>query len=274
MKKLTILIFGFSFSMTQLFAQATIKKIKDPHIRAQQQRMVFAKWGDWLPKGKYFLGLQLNIHHTMTWGWMAPNQNDDYRRGADIRPLGPAGEQTQRMALNTMLKSTSDKYKEYTDSIARDATSELYNTSGLFSTLDPLWRLYYSKELDEVINYDRNSLISILSNDQRIYLTQTGGINWYDEQMLIMQEKLNAAFNQDIDRGSRVINYHNLLIEFRKLRSVWDAKLILADRLKPLYEKNNSMKSPPITGFTTSRSSDVEIMRAIMNRIQNKREEQ
>lgn len=274
MKKLSILMLLLSLSIVKLSAQVTVKKIKDPHIRAQQQRMVFTKWGDWLPKGKYFLGVQYNIHHTMTWGWMAPNQNDRYRRGADIRPLGPAGQQTQRMALNTALKSTSDKYKEYTDSIARDATSELYNTSGLFSSLDPLWRLYYSKELDKVVNYDRNSLISTLSNDQRIYLTRTGGINWYDEQMLIMQEKLNAAFNQDIDRGSRIINYHNLLLEFRKLRGVWIAKLLLADKLKPLYEKNNSIKSPPMNGFTSSRSSDEEIMRTIMNRIYNQREEQ
>jgi len=274
MKKLSILIFLLSFSIVKLSAQATVKKIKDPHIRAQQQRMVFEKWGDWLPRGKYIFGIQYNVHHTMTWGWAAPNQNDRYRRGADIRPLGPAGQQTQRMALNTTLKSTSDKYKEYTDSIAHNAISELYNTSGLFSSLDPLWRLYYSKELDKIITYDRNSLVSSLSNDQRIYLTTTGGINWYDEQMQIMQEKLNAAFNQDIDRGSRIINYHNLLLEFRKLRSVWNSKLMLADKLKPLYETNNSIKYPSSNGFATTGSSDEDIMRTILNRIINKREDQ
>lgn len=274
MKKLLILTFLLFFSIVKLSAQVTIKSIKDPHIRAQQERMVFKKWGEWLPKGKYFFGLQYNIHHTMTWGWGSPNQNDRYRRGADIRPLGPAGQQTQRMAFNTLLKSTSDTYKEYSDSIARDATSELYNTSGLFSQLDPLWRLYYKKELVDVLNYNRNTVVATLSNNEKEYLTRTGGIDWYDEQMSIIQEKLNAAFNQDIDRGSRIINYHKLMLDFRKIQSVWIAKIILAGKMKGFYEKSEVAKSPPLNGFTWTASSDVEIMRGIMNRISNKSETQ
>ncbi|MCL4638330.1 MAG: hypothetical protein M5Z89_05005 [Olivibacter sp.] len=269
MKKFIILSSLVLFSITRLCAQASVKKIKDPHIRAQQQRMVYQSWGNWLPKAKYFLGVQLNYHHTLTWGWLAPSQNNRYMKGADIRPLGPYGQQTQRMLANAALQATSNTYKAYSDSIARDATSELYNSSGLFSTLDPLWRLYYSKEMDGLLNYDLSAIVSTLSDRQKIYLTKSGGIQWYDDQILMLQEKLNAAFNQDIDRGSRLINYHNLLIDYRKLQAKWMSKIALADKLYPLHEKAQQAQSPPSSGFTWNAASDREIMRAIMQRTKN-----
>src|SRR5690606_12236056 len=96
-----------------------------------------------------------------------------------------------------------------------------------------------------------------------------GTIEWYDEQMLILQEKLNAAFNQDIDRGSRIIDYHNLLLEYRKLQQRWSTTISLANKLKNL---ENAMRSPhetPSGGMTRNRGSDVEMMDKIMHRINN-----
>lgn len=272
MKNLTIL-FAFLFVVTIKLHGQTVRRIDDPHLTAQQERMVFKRWGNFLPNPKSYWwtgGININPHYTLTWSYLAPTQNRRYRSGADIRPLGPYGHQTQRMGLNTAFKQFSDKYREYTDSIAKDATAEFSTSSGLFSTLDPLWRLYYSKELKRLIDYDLESVVAPLSNNERVYLAKTGTINWYDEQMLMMQEKLNATFNQDIDRGSRIINYHNILMDYRKLQKNWMAKISLANKLKGIHDRWHDSKLPPREGFSRNGASDKEIMEAIMHRVNNK----
>ncbi|WP_312352575.1 hypothetical protein [Sphingobacterium siyangense] len=273
MKTLLLLSLAPFLIVTRLSAQATIKKIEDPHIRAQQERMVFKRWGNFLPNPKSYWwtgGININPHYTLTWSYLAPSQNRTYRNGSDIRPLGPVGMQTQRMTLNTLLMSTSDQYKKYTDSLAKDATTELYNNSGLFSSLDPMWRIYYRKELEELLDYRLESVIGSLTDNQKIYLIKSGGITWYNDQMLLIQEKLNEAFNQDIDRGSRILNYHNILLAFRRLQANWLSKLSLADKLKGIHRHSHITKTPPKGGYSWQDGTDESIMRGIMHRIKNR----
>lgn len=273
MKKLYFLTYFCAVATVKLSAQVTIKKIDDPHIRAQQERMVFKRWGNFLPNPKSYWwtgGININPHYTLTWSYLAPEQNRRYRSGSDIRPLGPTGMQTQRMALNRALKSTSDTYKKYSDSLAKDATTELYNSSGLFSSLDPMWSIYYRKELKGLLDYNLEAIVGGLTDNQRTYLTKTGGLKWYDEQMLLMQEKLNEALNQDIDRGSRIINYHNILLAYRKLQNSWLSKLALAEKLKAIHHRSQVSQSPPKKGFVWHGQTDEAIMRGIMHRIKNR----
>lgn len=270
MKKTLIFMMTAWFSITFLYGQVSVKKINDPHIQAQQDRMVFKSWGNFLPNPKNFLGININPHYTLTWSYLAPTQNRRYRSGDDIRPLAGGGTQTKRMEYNTSLLLSSNEYKNYSDSLARDATSELYNSSGLFSSLDPMWRLYYSKELDGLINYNLETATSGLTSEQQEYLTRSGGIKWYDDQMLMMQEKLNAAFNQDIDRGSRILNYHHLLLAYRRIQGKWITKIALADQLKGLHHRSKNAESAPTSGYTWTGTSDEEIMRSIMQRTKNK----
>jgi len=267
MKKILI-----TSTLALVFAQSvsaqTVISIQDKALKAQQERMVITRWGNWLPKPKYFLGIQLNPNYTATWGWAAP-KSKRYKEGADIRPLALHGKQTQRMGLTGEFKNDTDKYKAYTDSMARDATTEITNTSGLFSSTDPLWLLYYSKEMKGVTEYALHDVVSSLSEYEKLYLAKAGTIDWYDEQMLILQEKLNAAFNQDIDRGSRIIDYHNLLMEYRKLQQRWFTTISLANKLKNLESAMRSPHETPSGGVTRNRGSDVEIMEKIMHRINN-----
>ncbi len=270
MKKLTILSVLFILAVSTIDAQ-TVRRIKDPHLAAQQRRMVFRAWGNFLPNPKSYWwtgGVNINPHYTATWSYLAPTQNRRYRSGADIRPLGPSGHQTVRMGLNTTFKQFSDQYRTYTDSIASDATAELTTSSGIFSTIDPLWRLYYSKELKGLLDYNLPNIVASLSETERLYLQRTHSINWYDEQMLMMQEKLNAAFNQDIDRGSRIINYHNLLLDYRKLQKSWMAKVMLANKMKGIQDRwHKSTGAPPAQGFNRNSTTDKELMEAIMHRV-------
>jgi len=260
-----LILFTVFFSKAQ-----SIIRINDPHIQAQQDRMVFRQWGNFLPNPKNFLGINVNPHYTLTWSYLAPTQNRRYRSGEDIRPFKAGGTQTIRASANLSQMIITNKYKEYTDSLARDATSEIYNMSGLFSSLDPMWRLYYSKELDKLINYNPDEVTADLTSDQVEYLTRSGGIQWYDEQMLLLQEKLEAAFNQDIDRGSRILNYHHLLMAYRRLQGNWITKIMLADKLKGIHQHSDAAKTAPVSGYNWTATSDKEIMRQIIHRTKNK----
>ncbi len=249
-----------------VFAQG-FTVVNDPHIKAQQDRMVITGWEDFLPKPRYFLGVQTNIHFMRTWGWLAPSQNRSYRRGKDIRPLGPTGEQTQRMLLNAALVETSNAYRQYTDSIRRTAVIEMIYYSGLLSEVDPLWRLYYKAELKEVRNFDIQKVKNALNNEEIRYLEQTRMLDWFEEQMTMFRERLMVAFKTDMDRGSRILAYHRILQEYRQVRSKWDHHLNWANRILTFKKKADS--SPvlsPDMEFQRDASSDADLMRKIIRK--------
>lgn len=265
MKKQLLLLL-MTLSLIKAFAQGFMV-IDDPHIKAQQDRMVLTSWGNFLPKPRYFLGVQTSIHFMRTWGWLAPPQNGAYRKGKDIRPLGPTGEQTQRMLLNAALLETSEVYREYTDSIRQTAIKEMTYYSGSLSESDPLWRLYYKSELKDVRNFNPESMENALSEEEIAYLSQTGILNWFSEQMGILQQRLEAAFTTDMDRGSRILTYHRILLEYRQLRSRWDHHLIWANRMLAFRKSaDRSLVPTSDVEYSWKASNDADRMSEIIRR--------
>src|SRR3546814_11591006 len=93
---------------------------------------------------KEFLGL--NPAYWLTWAW-----HPDYP-DKDRRPLGPSGMQTHRLALVLAMQQATRYYKLHTDTLARVARSEMVHYSALTSGADPLWLLYYRKELQGLLD--------------------------------------------------------------------------------------------------------------------------
>ncbi len=241
--------------------------VNDPHITAQEDRMVITGWGNFLPKPKYFLGVQTNVHYMLTWGWLAPAQNGRYRKGADIRPLAPTGEQTQRMLLNTALLKTNETYTEYVDSLRDEAVSELSYQSGLFSGADPLWVLYYKLELKGVRNFDIEAVKTDLSQQETQYLEETGILEWFEAEMRVLKDRLSAAYNADMERGSRILAYHRILLDYRALFSKWNTHLNWADKILAF---RNLSKSKVLTDgtaeFSWTSSGDADLMREVIKK--------
>lgn len=263
MKKISTIICLLLTSIA-VFAQS-IKRIEDPHIRAQQNRMVFKKWGEWLPKKKFFLGVQINVHHTMTWGWMAPAQNKRYMQGSDIRPLSPSGEQSQRMASLFIMKSQSDKFKEHSDELANTALSELYNhTGGAVSEVDPLWQLYYKRMLRDVKDYNLSTFTNKLSAKEKQYMNENGIVKWFDDEMQRLNERLNGAFNVTMDRGSRIINYHRIYLEYEKILNDWNNHRHWAETLVAIRDENQKFQKPSSVDFSDWQNDDVSIMNKVI----------
>lgn len=265
MKQLFMFILLLVVSIVAVAQQ--VIRLKDPYITAQEERMVATRWGNWLPRPKYILGVQTNVHYMNTWGWLAPKDSRDYKDGADIRPLGPTGQQTQRMILNEGLLNISNDYRMKSDSMAKTAKSELINNSGLFSGLDPLWVLYYKQELKYVTDYDRQSTLASLSANELNYLQQNGTIDWFDSEMSRMQERLKGAHNTDMDKGSRIMAYHRILIQYRQVFSKWNTHLNLAEQvlsLKNYHAKSKDINSTSANFGSWDSSSDFKIMESIL----------
>lgn len=207
---------------TQIKAQS-IKRIKDPHIVGQEKRQVFQEWGDWRPKAKYFLGVQTNIHYATVWGWLAPNRNQRYRNGADIRPLSPAGLQNQRYASTLQQEQKSLEVLEEVKGVYDDALADQLHYSSLTVPADPLYVLYYQSMLRDLQEFNTNSPIAAqwgFTNDQAFErFERLGMLGQVKRKIDVLQNTLHLAKTMEIPRGKRIMMFHECLIEWRKQKS-------------------------------------------------------
>lgn len=233
--------------------------VNDKSVRYQQERMVFKQWNqnDFTPTHGF---LWLNPLYWMTWAWF-PNYHK-----TDLRPLGPSGPQTQRLALAAAMQNTDNVYKLQADTLRNSAVSEAVNYSGLISSADPLWLLYYSKEFKELLNQQDSQVLSSVSAKVQSYLISSGTYAWYLEQSHSLAERLNTARTTTLDRGSRILTYYRLLAEYRRLNAAWTTKkqqastfLALSERAKDIKTATGTSASIP-TGYKTDRQIADEIL--------------
>ncbi|WP_207423779.1 hypothetical protein [Desertivirga brevis] len=212
MKHLQILLF-----MLISFSVAGQVTIRDRHITRQQERMVFKQWNrnQFTPR-KGFLGL--NPLYWLTWGL-----HPDYPK-KDLRPLGPAGPQTQRLAMAAVMENAVKQARAYSDTLRNTAISEVFNYSGEVSELDPLWQLYYKAEFRDLLEHDGVDHLRGLPLREKQYLVDKGIYSWYAEESQILLERLGAARRVGLDRGSRILAYHHILQDYHKLQASWEMK--------------------------------------------------
>jgi hypothetical protein len=230
-----MLLIALSAITLQLFAQ---KSIRDKNITNQQERMVFKQWDKkkFTPTSGW---LGINPEYWLTWG-LHPN----YPK-TDLRPLGPYGPQTQRLALAAAMQSTANAYKLQADTLSNTALVELVNYSAAFSTVDPLWLLYYRKEFDPLLNNQQAYALNGVPFRERDYLLRTGAYDWFKEEADGLAERLDGAMNTTLDRGSRIIAYHRLLAEYRKLNASWEASKQYTSKFLDLKESADRIRQQP-----------------------------
>lgn len=252
----TILIVFCLFSLaTSALGQMNIT---DKHITNQQERMVFKQWDEdkFTPTPGF---LWLNPEYWMTWA-LHPN----YPK-TDLRPLGPTGPQTQRMMLAVAMDNTDYRYKLHSDTLRNTALSEAVNYSSALSLADPLWLMYYSKEFTGLTDGQDADLLVGLSTAERQYIISSGLYNWFKEESKALLERLEAAKTTTLDRGSRIMAYHRMLAEYRKLLATWETKKSRAKTylaIKSSKEKIRSGESfKPVGG-----KNDIQIANDILSK--------
>jgi len=244
MKKLYLLV-GCLFVFISANAQ---KKITDKAIIHQQERMVYAQWDDdkFDPEWSWWKPSSWTAY-AMTW-LLHPNYKD-----TDRRPLKAGGEQTQRLALATAMQVTSDYYKKQSDTLRNTALAEFTNYSSTVAFADPLYQMYYKKELKPLDNIVENAFTGVPANVV-LYMAESGAYNWYLTEMNSLLDRYKLAKSVDIDRGQRILMYHRIMLEHRKLAETWRHKLDMAgmmldfkEQLKNQRENKNMIIENPQT---------------------------
>lgn len=195
------------------------EEIDDRAIVAHHKRMVFEKWGDFKPKAKRIFGINVNPHYTTVWGWAAPKRNKNYKKGPDIRPLKANGEENKRRLLQELQKKEANHIDKITDSLLQVSYQEYSQINSHLSDADPLYLIYYKKALEPISKY------SSMPNDHydwrlpsdKIFkeLKDRGTIDRLDEELSIIKEDLKHAKTLPMERGKRLMLYHETLIKFR-----------------------------------------------------------
>lgn len=237
--------------------------IHDRAIVAQQERMVYKEWDQdkFYPKPNRILGVPTNLLWYMTWA-LHPN----YPK-TDRRPLSSQGEQTQRLALAAAMSITSDYYKKEADSIQLASVKELTRISGAFSELDPLYQMYYKKELKPLENPGEEAFDDVPSAVQA-YLQEIGAFAWYQGEMGRLAERYQLAKKLDMERGQKILMYHRILQEMRQCLSRWQYQIHLSQQVVEF----KSLKSQvPIEAGSPARWKETDDQKVI-ERIINNRE--
>lgn len=240
----------FSFAVGQT-------RIRDESMVNQQERMVFKSWD----RGKFtptsgFLGL--NPYYWLTWG-LHPN----YPK-TDLRPLSPTGHETIRMGLEAGMQSADKNIELGSDTIRNMALDQISGHAGLFSDADPLWLLYYSGQLKPVTDPDRVDILSGLSPSVKARLISEGSYGWYKDQVAMLAERLEGSRRTNQDRGSRILSYQRLLLEFRKIQGIWSSKRATAEKMMRLSKVKSKVGSGNPAGVSVT-MSDAEVARKVLS---------
>jgi hypothetical protein len=246
-----LLAFSILFSVSvHCFGQTPIH---DKAIVAQQERMVYIQWDKdkFYPEPKRFLGIPTNPIWYTTWA-LHPNYPD-----LDRRPLAMRGEQTQRLGLAAAMQISSNYYKQHSDTIKNLANAEMARISGALSATDPLYQLYYRKELKPLDNPASNAFLGV-SPDIVSYMTDHGAYQWYLNNMGSLSERYDFAKSLDMERGQRILMYHRIMLEMREVLKNWQYKLDMSANMLAFRK----LKERRISGETTLSHPQDEVNRA------------
>lgn len=247
----TIVLFAV---FQQVFAQLAIE---DKAMRYQQERMVFKQWdrGKFEPTSGW---LGINPYYWLTWG-LHPNYPD-----TDRRPLSSWGPQTQRLGLVGAMNSTSNAYKLEADTLRSTSLLEITNYSGAVSAADPLWILYYSKELKPVLEFSETAELSALTPAIRSKVISEGLYDWFKNELTVLKERINGAKNSNMDRGSRILAYHRMLQEYRTLQATWATRTATAAANQSKVLQQEKAKANELNVGSWTPNSDVEIAKEVL----------
>lgn len=259
MKFLIPLPFIWLALIHQCFGQAVAQ---DQSVRYQEERMVYLQWDQnkFTPKAGF---LSLNPYYWLTWGLFHP----DYHK-TDLRPLSATGPQTQRIALVGAMNTTDNKYKLQSDTIRNTALSEIANQSGLISDADPLWQLYYSKELAPVIDHSDDELLAPLTPAVRTAVISDGILNWYETELASLKERIQAAHTTTMDRGARILAYHRYLMEYRRLSGIWAIRISSAQATLDMTAQQQKLKTGQATITNWTPQTDIQIANQVLQHLQ------
>jgi len=234
------------------------REVNDEAVRYQEQRMVYLQWDQ--DKFKPTPGfLDLNPYYWLTWGLFDPNYHK-----TDLRPLSATGPQTQRIALVATMNNTDNRYKQTSDTVRNTALTSIAEQSGLLSDADPLWLLYYNSELSPVLNYSDAAILAPLPSNVRTAVVSEGLLTWYENELAMLKERINAARSSDMDRGSRIMAYYRYMKEYKVLAATWATRVATASKNIAMVKQQTAAKTAPVISTGWTPQTDVQLAQKVL----------
>lgn len=256
MKKYVLIFIAFWAFDCRVMAQM---RLNDQAIIYQQERMVYKQWDrdKFIPKWRWW--------RPSTWAPYAATWllQPSYKKGPDLRPLKPGGEQTQRLALAVAMQTSSNYYKKEADTLRNTAIAEYANYAGVVSSADPLYQLYYKKELAPLSNITGEALKNVPS-DVAIYIAESGYYEWYITEMNSLAERFKNARTADLDRGQRVLMYHRIMLEQRELAKNWKQRLAMAQQMLAYRDMLKKQKNNARNYFDPTTKSEDDVLNELL----------
>lgn len=265
----TVLLLIYSCGAVTVFGQ--IKRLNDPSIVAQHKRMVFESWGDFRPYPKYTLGIQTNFAYATVWGWLSPSKNQDYKNGADIRPLKPTGLEVQRLVELEFQRKEAEKIKIQIDTLYTRNVQDLAHWSSATVSADPLWLLYYNRMLTPLNSFPENpqNYIQWQLKDDKTYqnMLANGGIVHLEKELALLKDKYKNSRTLDMPRGKRFLMYHETLLGWRNFKN----QLRAFDNKNTLYLEYKKLLTKSRTKIEREwQTKDITIAHKVMTEYHNK----
>ncbi|WEA00754.1 hypothetical protein [Mucilaginibacter sp. SJ] len=258
-KVINLILFTLIALIHSSFGQSSVR---DQSVRYQEERMVYLQWDQnkFTPKAGF---LSLNPYYWLTWGVFHPSYHKK-----DLRPLSATGPQTQRLALVGAMNNADNKYKLQSDTVRNTALSEIANQSGLISSTDPLWQLYYSNELKPVLDNSVTSILTGFSPQVSAKLVSEGLYDWYKNELDMLKERIQAAHSTIMDRGARILAYHRYLMEYRRLAGVWAIRTASAQATLNMTVQQQKLKANQVTVSEWTPQTDIQIAKQVLQHLQ------
>lgn len=257
MKKYTLILIMFMAFNYITMAQM---RLNDQAIIYQQERMVYKQWDrdKFIPKWKWW--------RPRTWAPYAATWllQPSYKNGSDLRPLRSGGEQTKRLALALLMQNSSNYYKKEADTLRNTAIAEYTNYAGVVSAADPLYQMYYKKELTPLNNITSDALKNVPS-DVATYMAESGYYEWYITEMNSLAERFKNARTVDMDRGQRILMYHRIMLEQREIIKNWKQRLAMAQQMLAYKEMLRNQKNNARSYFNPTSQSENDILNELLS---------
>ena len=97
----------------------------------------------------------------------------------------------------------------------------------------------------------------------RLYRLQPSIGTW--SRSAFLRERLDGARTTDMDRGSRILAYHRILLKYRSLHEQWMDHLASAVLGLKQEQNRKIVKSAAAAVYSTARKSDKEIAKEVVN---------
>jgi hypothetical protein len=178
--------------------------------------------------------------------------------------LSLSGPQSQRLLFSAAMQNVDNLYKLHSDTLRNTALYEASNYSAALSFADPLWLLYYRNEFEALLSQADNELLSGLKPAEAAYLISSGMLDWYKSETHALLERLELARETNQDRGSRILIYHNMLTEYKKLQALWETKKSRSKLFLSLKGAQQGIKSGGVS--SSGAKTDIQIADDILKK--------